>query len=229
MNVISIISLACLVPYLLGSLAVYKNTKGYERFRRSYSALALGAVALLFFLIIDSGAALYQLELPLYAEQLRKLCAFILLLIPVNIVLILTNYLLKKPKPILLFIISAAVSLLGIAGVLLYAYFTQTQFTDEFSTILPFGIVILPLLLSLSSGGLLRYDRKFSKVVHWAVQGLVLVAIVWFMATAAAESWDILTSMGVAMLVRYGLISLAALLIPGIPFIFLILEDRKIN
>ncbi|HHW45598.1 MAG TPA: hypothetical protein GXX17_01635 [Clostridiales bacterium] len=231
MNVVSIISLLSLVPYLIVALAAYKNAEGYERFRRSFSAAVLGGIGLLFFIIIDSGAALLEANnLSHYAEQLRKLCAFILLLIPVNIVIIAINYLLKKPKPALFFIISAGVSIIGLVGICLYSFFAQSVISEEFYTILPFAIIIFPLILSFSSGGLLKYNSKFSKVVHWTVQGLVLASIIWFIISAAAENWDFFLSIGlVGILTRYAFVILAALLIPGIPFVFLTLEDRRLK
>lgn len=229
MNVVSIISILCLVPYLLVSLGAYKNTQGFERFRRSYSALVLGGVSLLFFIIIDSGAALLEANnLARYGEQLRKLCAFILLLIPVNIVLIIINYLLKKSKPLLFFILSVCISLAGLTGICLYAYLAQTPISDEFFTILPFVIIILPLLISFSAGGLLKYNSKFSKAAHWTSHALVLASIIWLIITAAYENWDFFLSIGISgILTRYVPVILAALLIPGLSFIFLILEDRR--
>lgn len=224
MNVLSVLCLLLLVPYVVIALAFTPRGKGRMLFRMIYSAVVLGGIGALCFVLFENTVSQYS-YLGAYAEQLRTVYACFMLLIPASLALVLINAVLKKPKSLPLFWIGAGISLAGTAGIVLYSYFTQNEYTTSFSFILSFAIVYLPVLLGFLAGGILPYEGRAARACHWTIQVLILLSILWFLISAVAENWSFFLDFGISDTLRFVPVAFVGLAIPGIPLILLLRES----
>lgn len=218
MHILSILCLLLLIPYVVIALAFTPKGKGKQLFHMVYSAVALGLVGGLIYALcrqMVADTASYP-----YAEggSLDLILSALFLVIPVVLVLVILKMVMKKPKSGLLFFIAAGCSLLAGIGVVLYSWRTDSIYSTTLPTAIPAAAVLVPLLCALAAGGLLPFEGKLGRAVHWTVQSVLFLAMCaiigygCYALYALYGYWDI-------SLLRFTPLALAALVVPGIPLV----------
>ena len=218
MNVLAILCLLLLAPYVVIALAFMPKGKGKQLFNMVYSALALGGVGALVFILCQQYASDYKNFVEMGADRLYTILGFLFLMIPVVIVLVILNMVLKKPRGGLLFFIAAGLSLADGVGVCVFAYFSENSFASFLPMAIPAAAVLVPLCWALAAGGLLPFAGKLGRAVHWTVQSLIFLLMAGLIVYGAFSIKGMFGAWDMSML-RFAPIALAALIIPGVPLV----------
>ncbi len=218
MHILSVICLLLLIPYVVIALAFMPKGKGRQLFNMIYSSVALGGVGALIFFFCRQYVTAYAGYPDVQAQQLDTMVCCLLLMIPVTLLLIILNMVLKKPKGGLLFFIAMGLSVADGVGVCLYAFFSENIYATFLPMAVPAAVLLVPLLCALAAGGLLPFEGKFGRGVHWTVQTVLFLCVTGFILYGA---WSLHTLLGGDWweLSRFSPIALVALIIPGIPLV----------
>ena len=218
MHILSVICLLLLIPYVVIALAFMPKGKGRQLFNMIYSSVALGGVGALIFFFCRQYVTAYAGYPDVQAQQLDTMVCCLLLMIPVTLLLIILNMVLKKPKGGLLFFIAMGLSVADGVGVCLYAFFSENIYATFLPMAVPAAVLLVPLFCALAAGGLLPFEGKFGRGVHWTVQTVLFLCVTGFILYGA---WSLHTLLGGDWweLSRFSPIALVALIIPGIPLV----------
>ena len=226
MYIVSVLCLLLLAPYLVVGLAFMPKGKGKQLFNMVYSALALGGVGGLLYVFCRQYVNDYKGYAQVGAERLDVMLGALLLMIPVIILLVIVNMVLKKPRGLLLFCIAAGLVLADGVGVCVYAWLADTGYAAFLPMALPAALLLVPLLWALAAGGLLPFEGKAGRAVHWTVQTLLFLMVAGLMGYGAYTLQSLLGGWN-ASLFRFAPIALVGLMIPGAPLVLFFYDMVK--
>lgn len=218
MHILSVICLLLLIPYVVVALAFMPKGKGKQLFNMIYSSVALAGVGTLIFYFCRQYVTAYAGYPDVQAQRLDTMVCCLLLMIPVILLLIILNMVLKKPKGGLLFFIAMGLSVADGAGVCLYAFFSENIYATFLPMAVPAAVLLAPLLCALAAGGLLPFEGKFGRGVHWTIQTVLFLCVTGFILYGA-WSLNSLLGGGWSELAGFSPIAVAALIIPGVPLV----------
>lgn len=217
MNVLSVVCLLLLIPYLLIALSFMPKDKGQQLFRMIYSAVTLGLLGTVLYINVEQMISYYSDYINPAQNMLRPAMAVLLLLIPANIVIVSLNLVLKKSRPFLLMIISAAVSVATAAGTVLYCYFADSDVSNSFVLLLQVCILFIPCILFFAVSGLLDTSTRREKAIHRAAMYLLLIAAVGFAALTFISNYGFYAYAGIGEILRALPLLVILLAVPLIP------------
>lgn len=226
MQALSVVCILTLALYLLIVLAMNQRGNGRVLFRSVYSAVVLGVLSGLFFAVFESTVTAFAAYIPEQENILRPAFAYLMVLIPVNIAILLVGMLLKKKRPMLLLILASAVDLLGSAGVLVYTALCEQMDTNSLSTVLGFLAIYLPYLLGFAANGLLTRATKAENILMELSLYLNLAVSLGFFIVMGITTFPALQAFGLSGFLPLLPFILAWLAIPSIP---LLVEQRFKN
>lgn len=226
MQVLSVLCIITLTLYLLMLLAFNQRGNGRVLFRSAYSTIALGVLSGLFYAVFESTIADFAAYIPTDENILRPAYAWLMVLIPVNIAILLLGMLLKKKRPMLLLIVAAAVDVLGSAGVVLYTALGDKMDTNSVATVLTFLGLYLPYLFAFAVNGLLTRSTKAEKILMDISLYLNLAVALVYLVIMAISTYDALLSFGISGLLPLMPFILIWLAVPVIP---MLIEQRFKN
>ena len=226
MYIVSVLCLLLLIPYLVVALAFMPKGKGRQLFNMVYSAAALGGVGGLLYVFCRQYVNDYKNYVLVGVERLDTILGALLLMIPVIMVLVIANMVLKKPRGRLLFFIAAGLSLADGVAVCVYAWFAGTAYATFLPMALPAAALLVPLLWALAAGGLLPFEGRLGRAVHWTIQTVLFLAIAGLMGYGA-YTLQVLLGGWNASLLRFAPIALVGLIIPGVPLVLFFYDMVK--
>lgn len=217
MNVLSVLCLFSLVPYLLIVLCLTPRKEGRKLFRTLYSAAMLGGLGTLFYAAFEQLVLDYQAYIVEGENVLRSGYAYLMLLIPVQIAAVLLNMVLKKKRPVLLLVLSAAISVAASVGVVVYVYFTDRDFSNAHLQFLQFIALYLPFLFHFSVSGLVPAEEKWQRVLHMVSLYLNLAVMIGFLGLTILLNYDIFLGLGVSGILPLLPFAIPWILVPAVP------------
>lgn len=226
MYILSVLCLLLLIPYLLVGLAFMPKGKGKQLFNMVYSAVALGGVGGLLYVFCRQYVNDYKGYVQVGAERLDTMLGALLLMIPVIMALVILNMVLKKPRGVLLFFIAAGLALADGIGVCIYAWFASTGYASFLPMILPASVLLVLLLWALAAGGLLPFEGKLGRAVHWTIQTVLFLAVAGLMGYGAYTLQALMGGWNASLFI-FAPIALVGLIIPGIPLVLFFYDMVK--
>ncbi len=226
MHIISILCLILLVPYVVIALAFMPKGRGKQLFNMVYSALALGGVGGLVYVLCRQMVAETAKYPYVRADILDTILACLFLMIPVIMGLVILNMVLKRPKNGLLFFIAAGLAVADGVGVILYSLFTDSELFTTLPTAIPTAAILVPLLCALAAGGLLPFEGKLGRAVHWTVQSVLFLAVGGLIGYGSYALYSLYGYWDISLL-RFTPLALAALVVPGIPLLLFFYDMVK--
>lgn len=217
MNVLSVLCMLLLVPYLLIVLCLTPKTEGRKLFRMLYSSAMLGGLCILFYAVFEGMILDYQAYIAPEESVLRSGYAYLMLLIPMQVAAVLLDMVLRKKRPVLLLILSAAVSAIAAAGVILWAYFADREVSNAHLQLLQFCLLYLPFLFHFSVSGLLPTGEKWQRTLHNISLYLDLGVMIGFLGLIALLSYDVFVQIGLAGILPLLPFAALWLLVPLVP------------
>jgi len=224
MNTISIVCLGSLLLYILISLSFMKKDKGRQLFRMIYSAISLGIIGAVSFLTFGQMTQNVNEYIPQNENVLTHAFFMLMLMIPIGIIMITINLLLKKPRPYLFMIICTVLFVLGTVGAVLYSYFGEKMNSTAWVAMLNFAYIFLPFMLNFTLCGLADTNTKRGLLLHRISLVLEIIACIALEIQTGFILYSLI-DIGVTGLVRFVPIMVIGIAMPIIPL--LILNHQK--
>lgn len=219
MNVLSVICMLLLIPYLMAALVFTPKREGRHLFRMVYSAAAIGLLCGVFYFVFESIMSDFSAYIDPSENVMRNAYAYLMLLLPVNIGLILTNLCLKKKKPVLFLSIASALSVAAAAAGIINSYVVDGSYANSASTLLEFAVLYVPFLFYFAVSGLIGTEKRWERVLQNIAMYLNLAVMIGYLIVVGISEYAIFADAGLASVLPLLPLIIIWILIPVIPII----------